>query len=67
MRPGVPDAIAAALHKALQVDETASEELVDRFQRGDGSMDTRTFVREYMELRRRYHTRELKRQAIVDL
>ena len=62
-----PDAIAAALRKALQVDETASEELVDRFQRGDGSMDTRTFVREYMELRRRYHTRELKRQAIVDL
>ena len=60
------DGIARNLRAAAAADERESEELVDRFKAsGGGAPEVRDFVRDYLQLRKRFHVRDLKQQALA--
>lgn len=56
-----PSSLVAALQRAVNESDTASEKIYDAFQAGDRPVEP--FIEEYTKLRTVYHTRELKRLA----
>lgn len=56
-----PSSLVAALKKAVDESDAASEKVYDAFQAGERPVEP--FIDEYTKLRTVYHSRELKRLA----
>lgn len=56
-----PSSLVAALKKAVDESDAASEQVYDAFQAGERPVEP--FIDEYTKLRTVYHSRELKRLA----